>query len=496
MGLVLKLAGWREALAELQRRVGELFGRPEPRRQAGLYLEGLLGPAERKNGWQLAEAIGDRRPWRTQRVLSHVLWDQDKARDLCRGYVVEHLGAPDGVLILDETGFLKKGTRSAGVARQYSGTAGRVENCQIGVFLAYASAQGHALIDRELYLPKEWTDDRARCTAAAVPEAVEFATKPRLAQRMIERALTAGVPVAGVPGDEVYGNDRRLRLWLEQHDRPHVLAVKAPLWALVAGQGPIPVPAKELAAVEPREGWRRLSAGAKGERLYDWARFRLFRLQQAPWDHWLLVRRKLSKPDEMAYYVVFGPATTSLETLARIGAGRSRSASRQPNRRSGWTATRCAAGMAGTGTSLCRCWRSPFWRRCGSTSPPKRGRKIRRIHCLQHARDPSPHQPLPAERRPLHRLHSRLVALAPDPSGRRQSLPLETTDRQTPDLPASSTVVLIPFRKCCFISILSFRPTFVTVLVLQDRKSTRLNSSHPSISYAVFCLKKKKQRYG
>jgi len=135
----------------------------------------------------------------------------------------------------------------------------------------------------------------------------------------------------------------------------------------------------------------------KGERLYDWARFRLFRLQQAPWDHWLLVRRKLSKPDEMAYYVVFGPAATSLEALARIGAGRSRSASRRPSRRSGWTATRCAAGTAGTGTSPCRCWRSPFWRRCGSNSPPKGGRKIRRIHCLQHARDPPPHRPLPAE---------------------------------------------------------------------------------------------------
>src|SRR3954463_10097782 len=407
MGLVLKpagLAGWREALAGLQRRVGELFGRPEPRRQAGLYLEGLLGPAERKNGWQLAEAIGDHRPWRTQRVLSHVLWDQDKARDLCRGYVVEHLGAPDGVLIIDETGFLKKGTRSAGVARQYSGTAGRVENCQIGVFLAYASAQGHALIDRELYLPKEWTDDRERCTAAAVPEDIEFATKPRLAQRMIERALTAGVPVSWVLGDEVYGNDRRLRLWLEQHERPHVLAVKAtePLWA--AGQGALQVPAKELATAEPREGWRRLSAGAgsKGERLYDWARFRLFRLQQAPWDHWLLVRRKLSKPDEMAYYVVFGP--TSLEALARIAGRR-------------WPVEECfetakqEVGLDGyevrswhgwywhgcTATSLCRCWRWPSWRRCGSTSPAKRGRGIWRIHCLQHARDPPPHRPLPAE---------------------------------------------------------------------------------------------------
>src|SRR3954467_2625812 len=280
------------------------------------------GPAERKNGWQLAEAIGDRRPWRTQRVLSHVLWDQAKARDLCRGYVVEHLGAPDGVLIIDETGFLKKGTRSAWRA---SIPGRRGENCQIGVFLAYASAKGHALIDCELYLPKEWTDDRERCTAAAVPEDIEFATKPRLAQRMIERALTAGVPVSWVLGDEVYGNDRRLRLWLEQHERPHVLAVKAtePLWALVAGQGAIQVPARDLATAEPLEGWRRLSAGAgsKGERLYDWARFRLCRLQQAPWDHWLLVRRTIAKPNEMAYYVVFGPAATSLEALARI-AGR------------------------------------------------------------------------------------------------------------------------------------------------------------------------------
>ena len=344
------------------------------------------------------------------------------------------------------------------MARQYSGTAGRVENCQIGVFLAYASGKGHALIDRELYLPKEWTDDRARCTA--VPEDIEFTTKPRLAQRMIERALTAGVPVSWVLGDEVYGNDRRLRIWLEQHDRPHVLAVKAtePLWALVAGQGAIQVPARDLATAEPLEGWRRLSAGAgsKGERLYDWARFRLFRLQQAPWDHWLLVRRKLSKPDEMAYYVVFGPAATSLEALARIGAGRSRSASKRPSRRSGWTATRCAAGTAGTGTSLCRCWRSPSWRRCGSNSPPKRGRKIRRIrpNCLQHARDPPPHRPLPAERRPLHRLHSRMVALAAAPSGRRQGLPLEAAGRQAPDLSANSTVVL----SCWSISMLIWQP--------------------------------------
>src|SRR3954467_4641527 len=186
--------GWRDELDVLKQRLGPLFVRPEPRRQAGRYLEALLSGAPRKNGWQLAEQIGDARPWRTQRVLSHVQWDEDAARDIGRDYVIEHLGSPAGVLVVDETGFLKKGTHSAGVARQYSGTAGRIDNCQIGVFLAYASSKGHALIDRELYLPKEWCEDADRRAAPAVPEAVEFATKPRLAQRMIERALTAGVP--------------------------------------------------------------------------------------------------------------------------------------------------------------------------------------------------------------------------------------------------------------------------------------------------------------
>src|SRR3954465_14285101 len=169
---------WRNELTALQERLGGLFGRPEPRRQAGLYLEGLLSATERKNGWERAEQIGDARPWRPQRVLSHALWDADAAQELCRDYVVEHLGASDGVLIVDETGFLKKGEHSAGVARQYSGTAGRVENVQIGVFLAYASSKGHALIDRELYLPKEWCADANRRAAAAIPDAVESALFP------------------------------------------------------------------------------------------------------------------------------------------------------------------------------------------------------------------------------------------------------------------------------------------------------------------------------
>src|SRR3954452_20755112 len=187
---------WRDELDVLKQRLGPLFVRPEPRRQAGLYLEALLSGVQRKNGWQLAEQIGDARPWRTQRVLSHVQWDQDAARDICREYVIAHIGSPDGVLVVDETGFLKKGTHSAGVARQYSGTAGKVENCQIGVFLTYASAHGHTLLDRELYLPQEWTEDRERCRRSGIPDERAFATKPALARQMLERTFDAGVVLA------------------------------------------------------------------------------------------------------------------------------------------------------------------------------------------------------------------------------------------------------------------------------------------------------------
>jgi SRSO17 transposase len=316
------ILAWRDELNAVQERLGTLFVRPEPRQQAGLYLEGLLSSTERKNGWQLAEQIGDARPWRTQRVLSHVLWDQDAARDLCRDHVVEHLGAPGGVLIVDETGFLKKGVHSAGVARQYSGTAGRIENAQIGVFLAYASSKGHALIDRELYLPrKEWCENNARRAEAAIPDEVAFATKPALARQMIDRALTAGVPCAWVLGDEIYGSDRRLRLDLEQREQPFVFAIRSneKLWSVLKdrlGQHS----ASTLAKALPASAWQRLSAGAgtKGERIYDWARLRLTRLQVAPWEHWLLVRRSHKDPKDLAYYVVFGPQDTTLATLARV----------------------------------------------------------------------------------------------------------------------------------------------------------------------------------
>ena len=194
MAASLEVGGWRAELDGLLARFGRLFVRAEPRRQAGRYLEGLLAPVERKNGWQLAEAIGDARPWRTQRVLSHVLWDEDAARDLCREHAVERLGAEDAVLVVDETGFVKKGRHSAGVARQYCGTLGKVENCQVGVFLAYGSRRGHALIDRRLYLPEAWAGDAERRRAAKVPEDVPFLTKPAIAREMLARALDAGVP--------------------------------------------------------------------------------------------------------------------------------------------------------------------------------------------------------------------------------------------------------------------------------------------------------------
>jgi SRSO17 transposase len=324
MAASLEAGGWRAELDQLLTRFGRLFVRAEPRDQAGRYLEGLLGPVERKNGWQLAEHLGDARPWRTQRVLSHALWDEEAARDLCRDYAVERLGAAGAVLVVDETGFLKKGRHSAGVARQYSGTAGKVENSQVGVFLAYGSRKGHALIDRRLYLPEGWAGDVERRRGAKVPDDVPFRTKPEIARAMVARALDAGVPCDWVLGDEVYGADRRLRLMLEGRGQPYLLAIRSndKLWSELGGRVGQHKP-EDLAKAMPEEAWRRLSAGAgtKGERLFDWARVRLVRLQQPPWEHWLLVRRSIADPADLAYFVVFGPATARLIDLARV-AGR------------------------------------------------------------------------------------------------------------------------------------------------------------------------------
>ena len=235
-------------IERVHQRIAGRIRRPEPRRRALEYLKGLLSPVERKNGWQLAEQAGDSTPYGVQRLLSDYVWDADLIRDDLRRYVIEHLGDGDAVVVVDEPGFIKKGEKSVGVQRQYSGTAGRIENSQVGVFLAYASAKGRTLLDRELYLPQVWADDRERRREAGVPENVGFRTKGQLARQMLQRAVESGVPFGWFTGDEVYGSDRNLRLWLEREEIPHVMAVKRneKLWALTE-RGPLQVRADRLA---------------------------------------------------------------------------------------------------------------------------------------------------------------------------------------------------------------------------------------------------------
>jgi SRSO17 transposase len=316
---------WATELEQVHRRLAPHFVRSEPRQRARSYLAGLLSPIERKNGWQLAEQAGEATPTGMQRVLSGSHWDADAIRDDLRTYVIEHLGDPDAVLVIDETGFLKKGTKSVGVKRQYSGTAGRIENCQVGVFLAYASASGRAFLDRALYLPEEWASDAQRRDEAGIPEAVTFQTKPELAQQMLERALDADVPAAWVTGDEVYGGARRLRLWLEAEHHPFVLSIKRnePLWVLTE-RGPRERSAADIVATVAPTDWTCLSAGdgAKGPRLYEWARVAIRPLRERNWEHWLLARRSLTDPEDLAYYVCFAPAGTPLEELVRVAGTR------------------------------------------------------------------------------------------------------------------------------------------------------------------------------
>lgn len=316
---------WAGELDQVHGRLAPRFARREPRQRVRSYLAGLLSPIERKNGWQLAEQAGESTPTGMQRVLSGAHWDADAVRDDLRAYVVEHLGDVQAVLVIDETGFLKKGTKSVGVKRQYSGTAGRIENCQIGVFLAYASPHGRAFLDRELYLPQDWADDPARRRAAGVPAAIAFQTKPELARQMLERALAADIPAAWVTGDEIYGGARQLRLWLEAAHQPFVLAIKRnePLWVLTE-QGPLERPAVDVAAGVAPEGWTRLSAGAgaKGPRLYAWVRVPIRPLRERGWEHWLLVRRSLADADERAFYVCFAPAGTTLTDLVQVAGAR------------------------------------------------------------------------------------------------------------------------------------------------------------------------------
>lgn len=297
-----------------------MFGRRELRETGSAFLDGLLSGVERKTGWLMAEQAGAVRPYRMQSLLGRSCWDAEALRDRVRTYVVNALGDRDGVLVVDETGFLKKGSHSVGVGRQYSGTAGRIENCQVGVFLSYASRYGHALIDRRLYLPEGWAADAARRAEASIAEDIEFATKPQIARELIIAALDAGVPCAYVLADALYGSDKSLRVALEQRQQPHVLAVRSNE-RIMAGSFRTRT-AAEIADAVAQADWQRLAAGegAKGPRLYDWARVRLFRLQQPGqrFDHWLLVRRSLRDASERAYYVVFAPAEVTLAELAGV----------------------------------------------------------------------------------------------------------------------------------------------------------------------------------
>jgi SRSO17 transposase len=312
---------WPEAFAELFALVAGEFAQALSRRRARGYLLGLLSHSERKNGWTIAEFAGDAGPEGMQRLLNFYAWDEDRVRDAVRRYVVRAFGHPAGVLVADETGFLKKGRMSAGVQRQYSGTAGRVENCQLGVFLAYAAPDGsRALIDRELYLPESWTDDRDRCREAGISDGVQFATKPELARKMAERAVAAGVPFAWFTADEAYGQNPGLRDWLEENQIPYVMAVPvSEPCATAAGK----IRADGLAARVPAGGWQVLSCGdgSKGPRLYDWALIGL-----AGAGHHLLVRRALTPNAkgelELAFFLCSAPAGTTLAELVAVAGAR------------------------------------------------------------------------------------------------------------------------------------------------------------------------------
>src|SRR5947209_11809811 len=343
-----ELEQWQEEFEAFHARFADLFERSESREQARRYLRGLLAEAERKNSWQVAEAVGDRIPDRMQRLLYRVPWDADAARDRLQQFVIETFGDPEGIGVVDETGFLKKGTHSVGVARQYTGTAGKRENSQVATVLSYASKDAHVFLDRELYLPQAWASDRTRRAEAHVPQEVGFATKPQQAIAMLQRAWEQGVPMRWVTGDEVYGDAPRLRETIQEHGRFYVLAVSANtrVWTQrpevqepqqqtggrprlaprVAKDAPKARMVSEVTASLPTSAGTRLATveGEKGPITNDSARVRVVESRdQLPGpDVWLLSRRSLSTPDKLAYYLAYAPPKTSLETLVRVASSR------------------------------------------------------------------------------------------------------------------------------------------------------------------------------
>lgn len=318
--------GWASSeLESVFARVAGRFGRADLRWRMRDYVRGLLAPVERKNGWQLAEYAGHRDPAGLQHLLNGARWDADAVRDDVRGYVAEQLG-PGGVLIVDDTGFVKKGTTSAGVSRQYTGTSGKIDNCQIGVFAAYATGRGRALVDRELYLPKCWTKDRDRCRAAKIPDERAFATKGEIARDIVRRCLAAGLPASWVTADEAYGQDWSFRRLLEQLGLGYVVAVpKSQQIKSLAGMWRI----DELIEQAPADAWQTLSCGdgAKGPRVYHWAAAKLpaniiFDPDPPTHHRWVMARRSLSDPSELAYYLAYAPVDAAVSELARVAGSR------------------------------------------------------------------------------------------------------------------------------------------------------------------------------
>jgi SRSO17 transposase len=345
---------WAAEIDRLLDRMAGRFARVETRHRARRFLHGLLADLPRKNCWTIAEHAGEADPYGMQNFLARASWDTDGVRDDLRDYVVGALGDSDGVLVVDETGDLKKGRHTVGVQRQYTGTAGRIENAQVAVYLAYVGPNGHAMIDRELYLPKSWTDDPDRLAEAGVPDDVEFATKPALAAGMLVRALRAGVPAPWVTGDEVYGADPALRRELELHHVGYVLAIGCDRRIQTAAG---PMRADDVAAGLPRHAWQRLSAGAgaKGQRVYEWAWIdhtdREQREDPLDTQQWSLLIRRHPDTGELAYYRCYSPDTVPLRTLVRVAGRR-------------WAveeAFQAGKGLAGLDEHQVRGWRS--WRR-------------------------------------------------------------------------------------------------------------------------------------
>ena len=343
-----ELEAWQEDFEQFHARFADLFERSESREQAKKYLRGLLAQADRKNSWQVAEAVGDRIPDRMQRLLYRVPWDADAARDRLQRFVIETVGDDEGIGVVDETSFLKKGTRSVGVARQYLGAAGKLENGQVATVLSYAAKGAHMFLDRRLYLPEEWAWNKQRRAEARVPAEVRFESKPEQASAMLMHAWEQGVPMRWVTGDEVYGDSPRLRETIQAHGRFYVLAVSAntrvwterpqveepreqtggrPRHAPRLAQGaPKARMVSEVVASLPHSAWKRVAVveGEKGMITYHWGRVRVVESRdQLPGpDVWLLARRSQSAPDKLSYYLAYAPPKTSLQTLVRVASTR------------------------------------------------------------------------------------------------------------------------------------------------------------------------------